>query len=47
MQKRTDSPASVRAKEAPKPRANWIPLDIAPLIAQRMHSRKPLPGKGR
>ena len=47
MQKRTESPASVRAREASKPPANWMRLDIAPLVAQRMHNRKPLPGKGR
>ena len=47
MQKRTESPASVRAKEARKPPNHWMPLVIAPLIAQRMQSRKPLPGKGR
>ena len=39
--------ASVRAKGPHKPPANWMLLDIAPLVAQRMQNRKPLPGKGR
>ncbi len=47
MRKRTESPKNVPAKETRKPAANWMQLEIAPLIAQRMYSRKPLPGTGR
>jgi hypothetical protein len=47
MQKRTESPANVRAKGPHKLPANWMRLDIAPLVAQRMQERKPPPGKGR
>ena len=47
MQKRKESLGKVPTKENRKPATNWMPLDIAPLIAQRMSSRQPLPGKGR
>lgn len=47
MPKRKESPDKVPAKEQRKRAANWIPLEIAPLIAQRMSSGQQLPGKGR
>ena len=47
MLKRKESPGKVPARANRKPATNWMPLDIAPLIAQRMSSRQPLPGKGR
>jgi len=34
-----------RARE--KPVMNWMRIDIAPLIAQQIYARKPLPGTGR
>lgn len=45
MLERKESPGKVPATENRKHATNWIPLDIAPLIAQRMYSRQPLPGE--
>jgi hypothetical protein len=45
MLERKESPAKIPANRSRKPAAHWMPLDIAPLIAQRMSSRQPLPGE--
>jgi len=47
MRKPTGSPKNVQAKSTRKPAANWMQLEIAPLIAQRMYCGKPLPGTDR
>lgn len=30
-----------------EPARNWMQIDIAPLIAQQIYAKKPLPGTGR
>ena len=52
MRNRTETPGNVPtgklpSKETRKPVSNWMQLEIAPLVAKRMQSRKPFPGAGR
>lgn len=37
---------SERTSEHQKPVKNWMNLDVAPLVAQRIYSKQPLPGEG-
>lgn len=47
MRNRIESPKKIQAEETRKPVRNWMQLEVAPLIAQRLYCRKPLPGSGR
>ena len=47
MRNRIESRKTVPARAALKSASNWMQLEIAPLIAQRMICSKPLPGSGR
>ena len=46
MQTQTQAHRKVRTKKDRKPLGNWMQLEIAPLIAERIRKQKPLPGKG-
>jgi len=46
MQAPITAPKSERTNEHQKPAKNWMNLEVAPLVAQRIYSKQPLPGKG-
>jgi len=45
MQEKTRK-AGKDSRALEKPATNWMRIDIAPLIAQQIYARKPLPGTG-
>ena len=47
MPNQIESPKKVPTKETSRHTANWMQLEIAPLIAERINNGKPLPGESR